>query len=153
MFLGHLVGQGRISPQESKIMAIKNFWQPRTKKDLRAFLGLAGYYRRFVPDFSTTTACLSDLTAKKLPDVLMWEDQHQRAFDNIKSRLAEGPTLTAPDPDRPYLLHTDASGRGIGAVLSQEREGQEHPIAFFSKQLLERETRYTISELRMPGNS
>ena len=76
LFLGHLVGQGRISPQESKIMAIKNFRQPRTKKDLRAFLGLARYYRRFVPNFSTTTACLSDLTAKKLPDVLMWDRGH-----------------------------------------------------------------------------
>ena len=100
-FLGHLVGQGRISPQESKTMAIKNFQKPRTKKDLRAFLGLAGYYRRFVPDFSATTACLSDLTAKKLPDILKWEDQHQKAFDHIKRQLAEGPTLTAPDPDKP----------------------------------------------------
>ena len=123
------------------------FVRPRTKKDLRAFLGLAGYYRRFVPDFSKVTACLSDLTSKKLPDALEWKEEHQRAFDEVKPLLVEKPTLTAPDPDKPYVLHTDASGRGLGAVLSQEMNGLDQPIAYFSRKLLDRETRYTVTEL------
>ncbi len=114
---------------------------------MRAFLGLAGYYRRFLPGFSSITACLSDLTKSAAPTIVEWTPPCDQAFRQLKAVLSKQPVLTNPDYDRPFILQTDASERGIGAVLSQKmEEGVEHPIAYFSKKLLPRETRYSSVE-------
>ena len=146
-FLGHVVGRGRVRPERAKIAAVQEFAQPRTKKDIRSFLGLAGYYRRFLPEFSSTSAVLSDLTRKDQPDKITWTHSHQKAFDNIKAQLAEEPMLWNPDPNKPFTLHTDASNRGVGAVLSQEdKQGALKPVAFYSRKFLPREQRYTATQ-------
>jgi hypothetical protein len=142
-YLGHGVGGGKVGMDIAKTEAIRNFHRSRTKKkDVRAFLGLAGYYRRFIPDFSTITAPLSDLTRKVMSKHVKWNENLEKSFTALKGMLARDPILACPDSNRSFRLQTDASERGLGAVLSQEGEdGVEHPVACFSKKLLPRETR------------
>ena len=145
-YLGHVVGGGKVAMDVSKTQAIRNYHRPRTKREVRAFLGLAGYYRRFIPDFSTLSAPLSDLTKKDMPKTVKWSDELERCFTTLKALIAKEPVLACPDSSRPFYLQTDASERGLGAVLSQESEDGEHPIAFYSRKLLPRETRYSTIE-------
>ena len=146
-FLGHVVGNGQLKPQEMKVKAIADIAVPTNKKQLMSFLGSTGYYRRFVPNYSTVAACLSDMTRKSQPDKLVWLPEHQLAFDQLKQALAKVPMLTATNPDLPFELSTDASGVGIGAVLEQRVEGQLRTVAYYSRKLAARETRYGITEL------
>ncbi len=143
VFLGHTVGRGQVKPDAAKIADLLEFKRPRTKKDVRSFLGLAGYYRRFVQDFASTATPLTDLTRDCCPDKVVWEDQHQAAFEKLISTLATDPVLRGPDYDKMFTVQTDASDRGIGAVLSQlDDEGHDRPVAFFSRKLLPREVNY-----------
>ena len=147
VFLGHVVGEGCVRPEQAKVEAVREFQQPRTKKDVRAFLGLAGYYRRFLPNFSSITACLSDLTKSTAPNIVEWTSDCDQAFRKLKASLSSQPVLANPDYDRPFILQTDASERGIGAVLSQKTDDDfDKPIAYFSRKLLPRETRYASIE-------
>lgn len=142
-YLGHIVGE-LVRPEDGKIEAVKNFTVPTNKKDLRA---LVGYYHRFLPRFAETSACLSDLTRKSEPNKIRWLPKHQRAFDKLKTCLQEGPVLHCPDYQKQFWLQTDASERGIGAVLSQVGEdSHDHPIAFFSRKLVPREMNYSTTE-------
>ena len=147
IYLGHVVGSGTVSPDPSKLEAIRSFPIPTTKKQVRAFLGLTGYYRRFIPDFASVATPLSDLTRKSAPEKVVWATQCNRAFTELKRRLCSEPILKSPDFDRPFVLQTDASDRGIGAVLSQtDADGLEHPVAYFSRKLLPREEKYATIE-------
>ncbi|CAI5771464.1 Hypothetical predicted protein [Podarcis lilfordi] len=133
-YLGHMVG-GRVM----KLL--------ETKKKVRAFLGLASYYRKFIPKFSEIAVPLSDLTRKKEPDMVNWTAACQRAFDALKSALTSNPVLVAPDYDREFTVFTDASNAGIRAVLCQQGEKDDlHPITFISKKLLPRERHYSTIE-------
>ena len=114
-FLGHEVGHGFISPQEAKTKAIREFQRPTTKKDIRAFLGLAGYYRRFINRFSSLAAPITDLTRAAFPDLVQWTPDCETAFIALKESLCSDPVLRPPDYKRNFMLQTDASGRGIGA--------------------------------------
>lgn len=146
-FMGHTVGQGKVRPEAAKVAAIREFQPPKTKRDVRAFLGLAGYYRRFIYNFSSIAAPLSDLTAKNMPDKVTWTPELQQAFDGLRRSLQQEPVLQNLDYSRPFTLYTDASNRGIGAVLSQVRgDGADLPVAFYSRKFLPRETRYTTTE-------
>ncbi len=146
-FLGHIVGDGQISPQEAKTAAVRNFKQPRTKTEFRSFLGLIGYYRAFIPDFSSLAAPLTDLTRKDAPDRLIWTDACNQAFTTLKEKLCCQPVLQAPNDDLPYVLQTDASARGIGAILTQtNKNDQEHPVAYFSRKMFPRELNYSATE-------
>ena len=146
-FLGHEVGHGFISPQEAKTKAIREFQRPATKKDIRAFLGLAGYYRRFIYRFSSIAAPLTDLTRAAFPDLVQWTPDCETAFIALKESLCSDPVLRPPDYKRNFMLQTDASGRGIGAVLAQTDDSNlDHPIAYFSRKLMPRETRYSATE-------
>ena len=100
---------GKISPQETKITAIQNFRRPKTKKDVRAFLGLAGYYRRFIPNFCGTAAPLSDMTSAATPDPVDWTTECQTAFQTLKDALSTTLVLTPPDYSNKFLLLTDAT--------------------------------------------
>ena len=147
VYLGHIVGNGTVRPEESKLAAVKSFPQPQTKKQVRTFLGLTGYYRRFIPDFSAVAAPLTDLTKKASPNAVVWTDSCKVAFLTLKEKMCEYPILRNPDFGKPFILQTDASDRGVGAVLSQANEiGEEHPIAYFSKKLLPREQKYSTVE-------
>ena len=118
-FLGHVVGLGRTAPELAKLQAIQEFQRPQTKQDVRAFLGLAGYCHGFIPAFSATSACLSDLTRNAAQDKVSWTPECEQAFQTLKTRLAIQPVLVTPNYQRPFILQMDASERGLGGVLSQ----------------------------------
>ncbi|XP_072166473.1 uncharacterized protein [Diadema setosum] len=145
-FLGHQLGRGKIQPRTEKVEAIKQAERPRTKRQLRSFLGLANYYRKFVPNFAALAVPLTDLTRKGEPNQVRWGEAQENAFKCLKGRIANAPILHLPDVDRTFFLRTDASENGIGAVLLQEFDGEKFPVAFASKKLLDRERRYSTIE-------
>ena len=147
VYLGHRVGNGMIQPEQSKVDAVRNMVRPGTKKQVRKFLGLTGYYRRFIPNYATIAAPLSDLTRKSLPKSVIWTVECERAFQQIKDCLCSSPVLYNPDFDREFFVQTDASDRGCGAVLGQtDQDGCEHPVAYFSRKFLPREEKYSAVE-------
>ena len=147
LYLGHIIGNGRVQPEEVETSAILEFKTPVTKKEVRSFLGLSGYYRRFIPDYSTIAAPITDLTRKHKPNKVTWTNECDYAFRRLKELLCSHPILKSPNFDKEFVLQTDASERGVGAVLSQlDDNGDDHPIAYFSRKLLPRETRYSTIE-------
>ena len=118
VYLGHRVGQGKIVPEQSKIDAVQKFSVPTTKKHVHVSLGLAGYYRKFIQNFSEITAPLSDLVKCNRPNQLQWNEKLDQAFKKAKELLCKKPVLQSPDFQRPFLLQTDASEQGIGVVLT-----------------------------------
>ena len=146
-YLGHVVGNGLVCPEPSKIQSVETFPTPANKKQVRRFLGLTGYYRKFIPDYAKIAAPLTDLTRKNKPNQVLWTAECDMAFQELKSILCSSPVLASPDFTRSFILQTDASERGVGAVLSQcDGDGQEHPIAYFSRKLLPREEHYSTIE-------
>ncbi|XP_067248999.1 NACHT, LRR and PYD domains-containing protein 3-like isoform X2 [Chanodichthys erythropterus] len=145
-YLGFHLGYGQVRPQIDKTAAVATCPRPKTKKEVRQFLGLAGYYRRFVPNYSDLTSPLTDLTKKDAPDTVQWTELCQQAFTQVKAALCGGPLLHSPDFSLPFLLQTDASDRGLGAVLSQEIEGEERPVLYISRKLSKREAKYSTVE-------
>ena len=147
VYLGHVVGGGLVQPEAAKLEAVRSFATPRTKKEVRAFLGLTGYYRKFIKDFASISAPLSDLTRKNGPNQVEWTPECSAAFNLLKQQMCSTPVLRSPDFEKMFLLQTDASDRGVGAVLSQvDENGDEHPVGFFSRKLLPREERYATVE-------
>src|SRR5215212_5634613 len=116
-FLGHIVGRNGISADPAKIEKIKTFPIPNNLKELRGALGLFSYYKKFVKDFSKIAKPLHGLLKKDIP--FIWGEKQQKAFDFLKQRLMEAPILQYPNFEKPFVLYTDASGTGLGAVLSQ----------------------------------
>ena len=141
------MGNGEVTPAELKVKALQDFQQPQTKKAVRQLLGLAGYYRRFVRHYAEHTFHLTEATKKSAPDRVNWCTELNDEFVYIKHELCVLPSLTLPVVSDQFLLQTDASGVGLGAVLSVLREEKELPVAFFSRKLLPRERRYAATEL------
>ena len=153
--LGHnIVGQ-TVRPQEDKIQAIRDAPRPSTKRQIKSFLGLAGFYRRFIPNFLSIASPLTDLTKKNRPNSIKdWQDHHERAFQTLKNRLTSSPIVRLPvfQAGKPFVLRTDASDIGLGAVLLQDFEGEGRlPIAYASKKLLPRERNYSVIEKECLG--
>jgi len=130
-YLGHLVSNKGVQPLPHKVTAIKEWPTPHCLRDVRAFYGLASYYRKFVKSFATIAEPLTRLTKKGTKFV--WTDDAQQDFDKLKQALIDTSTLSFPYPNIPCILDTDASDVAIGAVLSQVIAGEERPIAFFSR--------------------
>ncbi|KAJ0039408.1 hypothetical protein NL108_016223 [Boleophthalmus pectinirostris] len=145
-YLGYQLGRGEVRPQLDKVEAIQNCPRPRTKKEVRSFLGLAGWYRRFVPQFATIAAPLTALTTKQQKNPVTWTDECEKAFNTLKSLLCSSPVLRSPDFSRRFLVQVDASEVGLGAVLAQGESGAEQPILYLSRKLLPRESRYSVVE-------
>ena len=145
VYLGYKIGQGGVRPEDSKIQAILEMSQPRTKKDVRTFVGMTEYYRRFVQDYTTIAEPLTKLTKKKSPEQIHWNDKVELAFQRLKQMLVSAPLMQNPDFTRTFVSQTDASGVGVGAVLSQGEE-EDRPIAYFSRKLLPRERAYSTVE-------
>jgi phospholipid-translocating ATPase len=147
-YLGHFVGQGLRTPGELKVQAIKNFPTPTTKTQIRSFLGLAGYYRRYIPEFSVIAAPLTDLLkGKNRKSTVNWSEACQKAFEDLKSKLSENPVLYSPDFTKQFIIQCDASNLGIGIVLSQISEtDEEHPIMYLSKKFSTTEQKYSTTE-------
>jgi len=151
-YLGYTIGGGCVKPQVGKIEAIRDWPRPRTKKQVRAFIGLASYYRRFVPHFSALAAPLTDLTKNRLPNRILWTTETEEAFGRLKEVLCSEPVLVTPDFTQPLVVQTDASETRVGAVLSQLPNGEEHPITYISRKLLPQGTEVRHSRGGMPGD-
>jgi predicted aspartyl protease len=139
--LGHRVSHDGTKPMDDKIKAIEEWREPTTKKGVRSFLGLAGYYRQYVSNFAKIAAPLHKLTGKNTR--WQWTEREQKSFFELKQILKEAPVLKIFDPSRPIIIDTDASNYAIGAVLVQtDEEGNEHPIAYYSRCLSKAESNY-----------
>ena len=151
-YLGHVISTQGIRPDPSKTQKVKLFPTPRDVTTIRQFVGLASYYRRFVPGFAKIAAPLHALTKKDVP--FEWTSECETAFCKLKELLVTAPVLSYPrfGHDREFILETDASGIGLGAVLSQKQDdGHVHPIAYASRSLNAHEKNYGISELETLG--
>jgi hypothetical protein len=147
-FLGHYVGVNGLRVMEDKLAAVTDWPVPQTVREVRAFLGLVGFYRRFIKDFSRVALPLTALTRTVTGGPFQWCDKAQTAFDTLKQSLQTAPILLLPDPSLPFVVHTDASGFAVGAVLQQDRQqGQGlQPVAYLSKKMNDAETRYPVHE-------
>ena len=146
-YLGHVVGKGKVSVPECKVKSIREFVKPVTKKDQQSFLGTTGYYRKFIRDYSSRAHSLTEATKKAAPAKIMWSDDIYDAFLYLCRASSDCCMLHIPVSDNKFLLQTDTSGRGIGAILSIIRDGEELPVSFVSKKLKPAETRYSVTEL------
>ena len=142
-YLGHVVSEAGVAMSPEKVRAILEWPVPQCVTDVRSFLGTASYYRRFVRDFSGIAAPLHRLTETGIE--WRWADEHQQAFDQLKATLAVAPVLRFPVKDAPYILDTDASNTGIGAVLSQVVDGQERVLGYASRTLSKTERNYCVT--------
>ena len=151
-YLGHLVGAGELHPLMSKVESIEQFPIPETKKQLRSYLGLVGYYRRYIPNFSEIATPLSDVTGKKSPNKLKWNVECENSFSQLKRCMINYPVLQLPDFSLPFIVQVDASERALGAILSQkDEEGSEHPVVYASRKLLDRESKLSTTEKECLG--
>jgi hypothetical protein len=146
-FLGHNVGDGQVWPEDDKVEKVQAAERPKTKKQLRSFLGLAGYYRKFIPDYARIALPLTDRTRGKQPEAVKWDPIAEEAFQTLKLALASEPVLLLPDASKPFVLRTDASGVGLGAILMQDHGAGLQPLAYASKKLTDTEKRYHTVEL------
>ena len=136
-----------MKPETDKLRAVRELPVPRDKTQVRMFLGITGYYRKFLPNYASVAIPLTDLTKKSAPNRVVWTEQCQQAWQKLKDLLCSAPVLKSPDFSQPFILQTDASEKGVGAVLSQvDNMGKDHPVAFYSKKLLPREVRYSTVE-------
>ena len=145
-FLGHYIGRDGLRVMEDKIDTVRDWPVPTTIRELRAFLGLAGYYRRFVRGFSEIALPLTELTRNVTHQRLQWGSRQQLAFIELKRALQSTPVLALPDPALPFVVNCDASGYAVGAVLQQDRGEGLQPIAFMSRKLSGAESRYPVHE-------
>lgn len=146
-YLGYMIDSKGLRTDPNKIESIKNFPIPKNAKGIRAFLGLCGYFRRFIRGFSSIAAPLSKLTGSKNGiSLFKWSEEAETAFNNLKEALTTAPVLSCPDFTKPFSIHCDASSVGIGGVLIQNVEGIEHPIAYYSRCLNTHERNYGITE-------
>ena len=132
---------------EHRATAMEKYIKPKTKKQLRAFLGAIGFYRQFVEGFAQWSSLLTPATSKFSPTVVTWEPGMLEAFNSLRVSLCNCCILNVPVEGDVFSLHTDASGRGIGATLNVIREGEERPVAFYSRQLQGAEKAYSATEL------
>ena len=145
-YVGHKISEDSLSVQNEKIEKIRNAPIPKTKRELRSFLGLANYYRSFVPSFADKSLELTNLTKKGSPNTLSWGDEHTHEFNQLKIELTKAPILKLPDMSKRFIVRTDASSTGLGAILMQEHDGVLFPVSYISKKLLPRETNYATVE-------
>jgi hypothetical protein len=143
-YLGHVTSESGVLPDKAKTRVIEDFPTPQNVKHLKSFLGLMSYYRRFTPRFSPLASPLHKLLKKDAK--YEWTDKQEQAFQGLKSRLISPPILRYPDFSRKFVLTTDASGKGVGAVLSQGEIGKDLPIAFASRSLNKAEKNYSTTE-------
>jgi len=143
-FLGHVVSDRGIKVDPAKVAAITSWQNPTSATEVRSFLGLANYYRRFIRGFGGIAAPLTELTKADAP--FLWTARCTSAFQQLKQALVEAPVLRAPDPSKPFVLHTDASNYALGAVLMQDFGDGLQPIAYESHRFTDRESEWPTHE-------
>ena len=145
-YLGHILTPDGLKPNPERITAVRQFVTPRDVKTVKHFLGLASFYRKFVPNFARIAEPLHNLTRKSVQ--FEWTATCQDSFNCLKKKLIEGPVLVYPDFSKDFVLETDASIQGLGAVLSQiQDDGKCHPVSYASRALSPQERNYAITEL------
>ncbi|XP_076472305.1 uncharacterized protein LOC143301798 [Babylonia areolata] len=145
-YLGHRVGRGKIWPEDAKMQKIQDAPRPVTKRQLRGFLGLVGYYRRFVPQFAEIALPLTEKTRNREPSKISWDERCERAFCQLKKILCSRPVCCLPDLTKLFILRTDASDVGVGAMLLQDQGLGAQPVACASKKLNPAERNYPTIE-------
>ncbi|KAI9560471.1 hypothetical protein GHT06_014495 [Daphnia sinensis] len=145
IYLGHIISAIGIKPNAKKVESVAKYPEPTNVDQLRTFLGLANYYRRYVNNFATIAHPLTELTKKNIP--WCWKHEQKEAFNALKQRLTSSPILMHPDlTSAQYSIDTDASQYGIGAILRQNQQGEEVVIAYTSKHLSDREANWSTIE-------
>ena len=169
-YLGHVVGEASIQTDPEKVSAVANWPKPTNAKELRSFLGLTGYYRRFIDGYAKIAGPLHHLTSlygytkkrgrkrktrrqdhvNKVPSEpfhQLWTKDCENAFQNLKNKLSSAPILAYADITKPFVLHIDACRNGLGAILLQEHDGNLKPVAYASKSLQQSEKNYPAQKL------
>ena len=145
-YLGHIITPDGLKPNPSLVSAVREFPVPTCLKELRRFLGLASYYRRFIPKFASVAQPLHHLTGKGVPFEMT--EAAASAFEELKEKLTTSPVLAYPSFNQDFILETDASISGLGAVLAQiQSDSKPHPIAYASRSLSPSEKNYSVTEL------
>ncbi|XP_052726210.1 uncharacterized protein LOC128194683 [Vigna angularis] len=142
-FLGHVISAGGIVVDPAKVQAVLQWERPKTVTEVRSFVGLAGYYRRFIESLSWIVAPLTQLTRKDQP--FIWTDRCETSFQELKNRLTSAPVLVVPDTSKPFEVFCDASHQGLGCVLMQEKK----VVAYASRQLKVHEKNYPTHDLEL----
>ena len=140
-YLGMIIWKGHVQMDPVKVQGVATWPEPECKKDVQSFLGFCNFYRRFIRDYGRIAKPLTSLTGKV---DWTWEDVQKSAFLGLKNAITTAPVLILPDENSPFRVECDASDYALGAVLSQERDGKWHPVAFLSKAMTDTERNYEI---------
>ncbi len=144
-FLGHIISENEIKPDEENVNKIRQIPVPKNKKDVQRLLGLLNYYRRFIPNFSEIALPITELLKNKKQKI-EWTEECKNSLETLKNSLCTFPILKMPDLTKVFIVHTDASSRAIGAVLLQQHDEVIFPIQYSSRKLLDREINYAVIE-------
>ena len=136
-----VVGKEQVKIEQEKVKAVKEQKTPMRIKDIESFLRFTNFYQHFIQNFSHTAKPLNELKGKK---DWKWEDEHQKAFDELKEKITSQPVLSLPKREGKFRVETDVLGHAIGGVLSQEQNGKWKPIAFLSRTMQPAEQNYEI---------
>ena len=143
-FLGHEVDGDGIHTMSDKVKAVQKFPQPKNVENVRSFLGLCGYYRSFIKNFAALASPLNQLLKKEVP--FHWNAAQEKSFQDLKEALCNAPVLAFPDYEAPFIIYTDASALGLGAVLmQQDARGKNCAIAYASRTLNSAESNYSVT--------
>ena len=145
--LGHKIVLGKVEVPEARVKQLKDFKKPVKKRDLWAFLGTVVYYRRFIPDYARWAGPLNKALYKEATNLVQWDDRQVDCFNHLITVLCSASVLWLPRHDDHFILHTDASFQGVGAVLSAVRDGVERPVGFYSGTLTKTEKNYAATEI------
>lgn len=148
-YLGHVITKDGVKPDPQKVEAVRKFPRPRTPRNIKQFLGLAGYYRKFIKDFSIIAKPLSYLLKKEVK--FKWTEAQDEAFNKLKDILCTHPLLQYPNFTKDFIVTSDASQYGIGGVLSQNFDGKILPVAYSSRTLIDAEINYSTIEKELLG--
>jgi hypothetical protein len=143
LFLGHIISEGGISIDPSKVNDILSWNTPQNVSDIRSFLSLAGYYRRFIEGFSKISKPMTELLAKG--KTFEWMPRCEARFQELEKKLTIAPVLIMPDMEKPFSIYCDASSQGLGCVLMQDG----HVVAYASRQLRKHEEKYLTHDLEL----
>jgi RNase H-like domain found in reverse transcriptase/Integrase zinc binding domain/Reverse transcriptase (RNA-dependent DNA polymerase)/Integrase core domain len=144
-YVGYTLDETGLKPNSEKVSAILNIPNPKNLRDVRGVIGMAGWYRRFIPNHSTLMAPITDLT-KNPNKKFVWTEEANQALIKLKSLLTAEPILTMPDYGKEFTLYTDASDIGVGAMLAQGEDSDQKTVAYFSQKLNPCQTRYSVTE-------
>ena len=143
-FLGHILTERGIEPNDDKLEVVKSYPTPKTVKQVRGFLGVTGYYRRFVEKYAEKARPLYYLTKKNVP--FEWTEECEKSFQTLKEALLSDKILAYPDFSKKFILATDASNTGVGACLSQEQDGEIRPIGYAGRGFTSAEKNYHTTD-------